>query len=298
MTFKFLPQCPPTSKRPARIQALWLPREPVGLLRWLGKEESLVFTAEQLADWWDDVSSVARFDKHLSATWRQGGGSEERILPGCHGCLCMRSVQRQQIACRRRELESLQGRIRAAETRGGRSDSFGRRRKRLGRWSMRRARGREGRAERLRLRLRVRVLLLFGAAVCSSAWVKRDITTVVQTSTIAHAHILSPDLARAGSRRATRSALRVLACLARASVPLHAGTPIARAPRCCAGRGWRVPCVKQGQPSQPLQAAPTCQTQREDTERKRFTSHCLPPCLERLCRRVLGASIHQHCDDL
>ena len=101
-------------------------------------------------------------------------------------------------------METLQGRIRAAETRGRRSDSFERRKKRLGEVvDARRARARV--ASRVIAWRYTYVRGLFGQPGCSSEWVKNNI---IITGIDIH-HPSSPDLARAGIRSATRTSLLV-----------------------------------------------------------------------------------------
>lgn len=75
-------------------------------------------------------------------------------------------------------METLQGRIRAAETRGRRSDSFGRRKKRLGEVvDARRARARV--ASRVIAWRYTYVRGLFGQPGCSSEWVKNNIIIAI-----------------------------------------------------------------------------------------------------------------------
>ena len=94
-----------------------------------------------------------------------------------------------------------------------------------------------------------------GAAVGEEGYRQRGVYLHRHSFTLAS----SPDLARAGIRSTTRR-------LPVHSSPLHAGTSIACAPRCCPSRWRSVPCVKQ---RLMVQAASTCQTHGENSAQRR-----------------------------
>jgi hypothetical protein len=84
-----------------------------------------VFTADSWPIGWCALGALSSSFKHL----RRGDSGEAHAVDAsaCHGSTCSRSVQWQQIACRRRGgqsgFEGLQGRIRVDETSGTRPDS-------------------------------------------------------------------------------------------------------------------------------------------------------------------------------
>lgn len=90
--------------------------------------------------------------------------------------------------------------------------------------------------------------------MCSSEWVKKDIITGLDNH---RSHSPSPQI----SLEQAPGQRQGVPCLPPSRLShLHAGTSIARAPRCCPSREWPVPCIKQRQPLQAAEAAHACQT--------------------------------------